>query len=231
VRPRLWWRDDDAKRPHPALDRLLGLAAAHAAPLTLAIIPAANVYALAARLTGVRGVTIAQHGVDHRNRRAPGRPCGENPIGACAGPIAARIAAARERMTQAGLAPRLYAPPWNRIDRALPAALRAVGYETLSAWGEIAGERGGPCRLDVHVEFLRWTRPPRGLSAARIDQRLREALAQRRERGALAAPIGLLTHHADFDQIAWRRLAELLAWAARAFDWSDLPAASWTPPA
>ena len=34
-----WWRDDDAALPHPALARLLDLAARSRAPLALAVIP------------------------------------------------------------------------------------------------------------------------------------------------------------------------------------------------
>ena len=35
----IWWRDDDATEPTPALDRLLGLAASLGAPLHLAVVP------------------------------------------------------------------------------------------------------------------------------------------------------------------------------------------------
>ena len=36
----LWWRDDDAAQPGPALERLLALSAGHGWPVTLAVIPA-----------------------------------------------------------------------------------------------------------------------------------------------------------------------------------------------
>src|SRR4029450_2060394 len=35
----LWWRDDDAARTTPALERLLALHARHGVPLALAVIP------------------------------------------------------------------------------------------------------------------------------------------------------------------------------------------------
>ena len=47
-----WWRDDDALTVTPALDRLLGLARDHQAPLALAVVPAGATAALAASLDG-----------------------------------------------------------------------------------------------------------------------------------------------------------------------------------
>ncbi|HEX2018023.1 MAG TPA: hypothetical protein VGO17_03705, partial [Aurantimonas sp.] len=39
----VWWRDDDAARPSPALDRLTAAAADRSLPLALAVIPDAMV--------------------------------------------------------------------------------------------------------------------------------------------------------------------------------------------
>ena len=36
--PVLWWRDDDAREPTPALERLLDLSRRHDAPLTVAAV-------------------------------------------------------------------------------------------------------------------------------------------------------------------------------------------------
>jgi hypothetical protein len=216
-RPRLWWRDDDARRPTPALDRLLVLA--QTAPLTLAIVPAGNVYALGKRLAGRSCVTIAQHGVDHVNRRPPGAPRGENPVGASAAQIATRIAAARERMTAAGLAPELYVPPYNRIDRTLPAALQASRFVAMSAWGGLGRPCGEIRRLDVHLDVVRWSRPARFKGEASLIEALRRNLVRRRRRRAFAAPIGLLTHHLALDAPAWSFLEALVAWAPSVFDW------------
>jgi hypothetical protein len=226
LRPLLWWRDDDAARPTPALERLLALA--QTIPLTLAIIPAGNVYALAKRLAGLSRITIAQHGVDHVNRRRPGARRGENPLGATAAQIAARIVAARERMHTAGLAAKLYVPPYNCIDRALPAALRASGFGAMSAWGGLGKPSGGIARLDAHLDVLRWSRPARFKGEARLIEALRRNLARRRESGAFSAPIGLLTHHLFLDASAWSFLEALVTWSPSAFDW--VPFACSPPP-
>ena len=49
-RPQLWWRDDDARSPTPALARLIACAAPDGIPLALAVIPAGLDPALAALL-------------------------------------------------------------------------------------------------------------------------------------------------------------------------------------
>src|SRR6516165_2204008 len=70
----LWWRDDDAVRLTPALDRLLELAAG--TPLSLALIPggliAEEAEALAARLRREPAASALQHGWMHTNHAAPG---------------------------------------------------------------------------------------------------------------------------------------------------------------
>jgi predicted deacetylase len=226
-RPRLWWRDDDARRPTPALERLLALA--DTTPLTLAIVPAGNVYALTKRLAGLVHITIAQHGVDHVNRRRPGMPPGENPLGASAAQIALRIAAARERMTEAGLPPALFVPPWNRIDKSLSAALRASGFAAMSAWGGLGQTRAEIRRLDTHLDVVSWTRPARFKGETRLIEALRQNLVRRRTAGAFAAPIGLLTHHLALDPAAWSFLTAFVTWSHSAFGWMRFncsPAAS-----
>ncbi len=68
-RAQLWWRDDDARGPTPALDRLLGLATRYNAPLTLAVVPDREPERLLPVLEPAAKVTVSQHGVDHQNRR------------------------------------------------------------------------------------------------------------------------------------------------------------------
>ena len=67
-RATLWWRDDDAVEPGPALARLLGLAGERGLPLALAVIPARASEALAEALgADPARTTPLQHGYAHRN--------------------------------------------------------------------------------------------------------------------------------------------------------------------
>ena len=63
----VWWRDDDATVPSPALDRLVALSARFGAPLHLAVIPEPATEALAARLRRAPLVSVLPHGWQHRN--------------------------------------------------------------------------------------------------------------------------------------------------------------------
>lgn len=216
--PRLWWRDDDARAPSPALDRLLQTL--DGAPLALAVVPDGDgLAALAARLADSQGVTISQHGADHVNRRAAGQSAGEHPTGAPAQEIAARVIEARRRMTDAGLQPVFYTPPWNQLDEALPAALASSGHAALSAWGARTASQGGLVRLDTHVDLLRWKGGGRFRGAGRFLDDLRGQFAARRAAGDFAAPVGVLTHHLDHDEAAWRFLPWFVDFARLHFAW------------
>ena len=67
----LWWRDDDATAPGPALDRLAGIAREHAVTVGLAVIPALASGALATWIESAR-VEVLQHGWAHRNHATDG---------------------------------------------------------------------------------------------------------------------------------------------------------------
>ena len=76
-KPLFWLRDDDAVALTPALGRLLSLAQKSNVPVALAVIPELAEPDLLARLGD--GVSVLQHGCDHRNRAAPGEKKTEFP--------------------------------------------------------------------------------------------------------------------------------------------------------
>ncbi|MDP1631640.1 MAG: DUF2334 domain-containing protein [Caulobacter sp.] len=220
--PRLWWRDDDAREPTPALDRLLLIL--DGAPVALAVIPDGNLGRLAERLLQARGVTISQHGADHINRRPVGTSAGEYPEATPAVEIAARVGAGRDRLADHGLAPRFYTPPWNRLDEHLPAALVMAGFDSLSAWSDQGPRPGGLRRLDTHLDVLRWRGGPRFRGGGAFLEALRQQLILRRRAGAEAAPIGVLTHHLVHDDACWAFLARFTPYARKHFAWRDFAA-------
>ncbi len=219
-KPCIWWRDDDAREPSPALDRLLALA--DGLPLSLAITPDGDLEGLARRLSGVRDLTLSQHGVDHRNCRAPGADPNEHAPGTSPSAIAERIADGRSRMEAAGLAPRFYTPPWNQIDEVLPEALVQAGFSSLSA----AAGRTTPdfSRLDSDLDILRWKPAPRFRGDGRVILSLVDRLRDRRRAGDFTTPIGLLTHHLAHDEYAWAFLEGFLKLARARFAWVSFEA-------
>lgn len=221
--PILWWRDDDARAPSPQLDRLLALAERHRTPLTLAVIPDGDVAGLAERLAGVSGLCVAQHGVDHQNRRT-GPAAGEFPPEWRRIRVATQLRAGWARLAEAPQAARIFVPPWNDIHPELAGALADCGYRGWSAWGETTPE-GETSRLDAHLDLMRWRGGARFRGEGRFLSDLEALLKARRRAGAWSAPIGLLTHHLVHDEAAWTFLERFLDWSATrgAVTWKSLP--------
>jgi peptidoglycan/xylan/chitin deacetylase (PgdA/CDA1 family) len=211
-----WWRDDDAGRSDPALDRLLDLAG-DSRPLCVAAIPMRLESDAAARLGAAgAGVRVLPHGYAHRDHAAPGakkiEAGGDRPVG----DVLAEIAAGLDRLDAlvgARLVP-IFVPPWNRIAPAVADALTADGaWAGLSVYKARApGERGA--RLNAHIDIVDW-KGGRGFvgAAAALDLAMRH-LEARLDRTAdidPEEPTGLLTHHLDHDEACWRFAADFLA--------------------
>ena len=211
----LWWRDDDAREPGPRLDRLLGLAAG--TPLALAVIPVGAGQALADRLAREPGVTVMQHGFDHRNHApaaekhmelGPHRPPGQ---------VLHQLATGHRRL-KALFRHRfsgILAPPWNRIGDTVAARLSSTGARGLSGFGRHRAGLAIP-QVNAHVDIVDW-RGTRGfVGEERALAALVKHLKERRIGGANAAmPSGLLTHHRDNDAAAWRFLEKLVGATGR----------------
>jgi hypothetical protein len=217
----LWWRDDDAGAASPLFDRLLALAAAHGAPLALAVVPVWLETPVAAAIReGPAAVRVFQHGWAHRNHEPPaadgtrGKPA---ELGAARPPEAALAELAAGWARLAALVPdRLrpaLVPPWNRIAPAVRAALPAGGFRVLSTFGPRSAARmgSGLRMLNTHVDPIQW-RTSRGFAGAvsALDQVTAHLVARREARIDPTEPTGLLTHHRDLSPPAWAWLDELL---------------------
>lgn len=213
--PLLWWRDDGTQADTPALRRLLALSHRHAAPLTLAVTPPAagapTASALATLLAACPLVTVAQHGITHRNIAGPGEAPSEVPRVIGLGMLASEIGQAASALE--GLPNRLpvFVPAWNRLTPALAAAAAQAGFAALSGQGGQDAAVAPLPRLDVHLDLLNRDGPPRFQGEAPVTLRLVRLLREGRREGRWDAPIGLLTHHLDHDEAAWRYLDRLLA--------------------
>ncbi|MFT4252470.1 MAG: polysaccharide deacetylase [Caulobacter sp.] len=208
-RPVVWWRDDDARRPGPALTLLLGMSVRYDAPLTVAAIPDGDLPALAAACAGVSGAELAIHGFRHENRAPEGRPSGEVVDGDSLAEVLAALDVALAAFARACVRPELFVPPWNNVHRTLETALAVRGLGLSGYDGPVAPE-GLPPRVDAHLDLMRWKPTARFRGARRFLDRARRLLAERRRRRAWNEPIGLLTHHLDHDEAAWRFLALIL---------------------
>jgi len=212
--PDFWWRDDDAGKPNPALDRLLALARSSDVPLALAVVPAEADETLLGGLDA--GVSVLQHGTDHVNRAAAGEKKSEFPDSEEAGGALNRLASARKRL-QAQAGARFFpvlAPPWNRISPRLVTHLGAASYAGLSQYGprRRAESAPGVRQVNTHADIIAW-QSSRGFVGEEPALRMMVShLVSRRCGGADGAEsTGLLTHHARHDEAAWAFLERLFA--------------------
>ena len=224
----LWWRDDDAVAPGPALDRLAALAHEHGVTVGLAVIPALAEPALAPWLGSARA-EVLQHGWAHRSHASPGEKKTE--LGGRRAPddVMAELTRGFRRLGEiAGSRLRpVLVPPWNRIDPGLIPSLPHAGFCGLSTYGPRAGAEPAPGlrQANCHVDVVDW-RGGRGfVGCGRALASVIAHLAARRARSVdPAEPTGLLTHHAVHEESTWTFVARFLECTLRH------PAARWLAP-
>jgi hypothetical protein len=73
--------------------------------------------------------------------------------------------------------------------------------------------------LPAEIDVLRWKGGSRFKGAGRVMSALHRALVRRRQAREFALPIGLLTHHLDHDEAAWRFLDWGMGFFDSRFDW------------
>ena len=210
----LWWRDDDAVEPTPALERLGEMSQSTGLPVHLAIIPAGATRALGERIAGDDRFLPLVHGWAHENHEHEGK---KSEFGA-ARPLEVRQGQAAQafvRLEQALGHPPLpvFVPPWNRIADDMAPALAGAGYRALSTFtpreAPMAAE--GLHRINTHLDPIDW-KGTRGLADPdRLIRQVAADLDDRREgRIDAAEPYGILTHHLVHDDALWEFTGALI---------------------
>lgn len=214
LKARLWLRDDDAVSPSPALSRLADVTERFAVPVLLAVIPLLAEPALAPSLRAMPLLLPCQHGVRHQNHSAQGGKKSE--FGAERDPatVAAEITDAAERLRQlfGGSVVPIFVPPWNRIAPTPHAAgLASLGFRALSCFrGYRLGADDGPVLLNTHLDVIDWQGGRVGRRHEALISELTALLEARRLGSAPDAPVGILLHHRDHDDVVWSFLDDLL---------------------
>jgi hypothetical protein len=204
-----FFRDDDGGWGDERLHALLGLFERHAAPLDLAVIPAALGGELARELEARLQSTpellgVHQHGYTHCNHEGSARKCEFGD---------ARSRAAQRRDLAAGaeilrerFGPRvdpIFTPPWNRCTAATVECLAELDFRTLSRdRGAAPLERRGLSELPVDVDWCK------RLADEQPLERLGRALASAAASGHAT---GVMLHHAVMSDEELQPLSELLA--------------------
>jgi hypothetical protein len=212
---RFWWRDDDATRPGPLLDRLLE--AAGPTPVALAVIPAIAEESLAARLTahnrGAGEVLVLQHGYAHVNHAPGGAKKAEFGDHRPQDTMLEELVLGRQRLEAlfGEVFEPILTPPWNRAGDEVIRSLAQAGLQGLSRFGP-RGPGEGDRVVNTHIDIIDW-RGGRGFVGEQQALRAAGAHLAARRTGATdqGEPTGLLTHHRDHDEACWRFIARFNA--------------------
>ncbi len=212
-----WWRDDDATDHTPALDRLLALRDATDTPLALAVIPAKATDALRDRLANEKNTSVLQHGYSHKDFNAgEGRKI-ELDDSRPAEYVVADLAMGGQAMEKFARRLPVLVPPWNRIAPHIVPFLPEIGIRGLSTYGVRTRVTftGGLRLNNVHADVIDWrgkrTGVARGfLGADNIIGDILEHLTARRTGDDASEATGLMTHHADMDDVMFDFVTEFV---------------------
>lgn len=230
----LWWRDDDAVAPTPALERMIGLSDTYAVPLVLAVIPATLTLELGPRIASSTRTHAVQHGWRHENHAAAGTRASEFPEERAPEERAADIAAGYAAVRDLPRFEPYFVPPWNRCTPKLHPQLAAAGLRGISGWGArgtvadlphaVHSHSGsadpafdGPFTVcNTHADIITWKTTRGFVGEAKVLTELVQHLAARRTGAADATePTGLLTHHLVHDSPSWHFLDRLFQTTVR----------------
>ncbi len=211
----LWWRDDDAIAPTPALDRLLSLAEGFGAPLHLAVIPGLAEDALAERLQDAQHIFAIPHGWQHQNHAPAEEKKAEFGAHRPAKIMLDEVARGWRRIGKmfGPQALPVFAPPWNRVSPAVIEGLAGVGLAAISTFLPRQTKYPSPNLLQVNTHFdpVAWRAGGGLMDPAALAAEFVVQLTERREgRADNAEPFGLLTHHLAHDERVWSFTAALV---------------------
>lgn len=239
-----WWRDDDATKPSPALDRLLEIQAGADVPLAVAVIPAMAEAGLVERLIRQPGVVALQHGYAHHNHAPAGEKKSEFPATRSLQARLTDIRQGQEILAAKFAAPfrqPVFVPPWNRMAPDMLPGLAELGFHAVSAFKprETYHAAPGLAWLNAQLDPIDWPGNDHPATAAACLRAALGLLRAMRGDAIPLQPVGFLTHHLRHDAFLWNFAAEFIAVIAAhpAGRWLDTAAAlaigrpAETPPA
>ncbi len=204
----IWWRDDDAVAPSPALDRLLQLADRFDAPLHLAVVPQPATRELAECLRGRDGTFVLVHGWRHLNHAPPGDKKAEFGPHRATATMLEEIACGKRRLQElfGTKALTVFTPPWNRVAPAVVEGLHGAGFHALSTFMPRTSTfaAANVLQVNTHLDPINWKQRGGLHDVAWLDELMCGHLVARRTGTAdNTEPYGLLTHHLVQDEATW----------------------------
>jgi len=211
----VWWRDDDATKPTPELERLLQIASSFEAPLHLAVIPEPATSELADRLQAAPNVLVLTHGWRHKNHAPSDRKKAEFGADRPFPAMLEEIDLGRNRLSGLFGSQSLpvFTPPWNRIAPDLLECLASAGFRAVSTFTPRTTRYAakGLLSVNTHLDPIAWKSAGGLLDPELLDAQLaRELEARRLGLADNAEPYGLLTHHLVHGEPVWAFTVALL---------------------
>ncbi len=208
ARVQVFCRDDDAGWADERLFALIDTFIDGETPLDLAVIPDALSGELAAALrlnlqAAPALLSVHQHGFSHTNHERSGRKC---EFGAArsraqqAHDIAQGAALLREQLN--GWVAPIFTPPWNRHAGETCAVLVEQGFRAISTDRVSPNLSPALRQLAVRLDWSRLRRRPHE------DSVVGAALSDAFKSGA---PLGIMFHHADYNNEELRTIRDFLA--------------------
>lgn len=191
----IWWRDDDAIEPTPALDQLSTMSDKIGVPIHLAVIPKTARNALVPFIHERHYFIPCVHGWAHINT-AP-TELKKSEFGVPRDTAKQDLKLALDRMehlfSDGCLA--LFVPPWNRMDTSLQSVLASLNYSGFSTYGPRQKTTNLP-QINTHIDPVFWRGDGRLADPANLITQAIDILDARcnGEQDA-SEPFGLLTHH------------------------------------
>lgn len=228
----LWWRDDDAGVPCPALDQLLSLSDRHAVPCGLATVPTRAGDPLRKSVSNALHIWVLQHGYAHINHAPSGNGAWELGLHRPTSVVLDELRSGMTKLSQLfkdRFVP-VIVPPWNKMDAELLPYLPVMGFRGVSAsYKEHRPVPPGDLRVaDAHCDLLSWKDKAHGAKFAGSGKCVTNIVSHlKSKRTGLTdetEPTCVLTHHLEMDDDAWHFMDTLLALT------SVHPAAQWMSP-
>ncbi len=201
----VWWRDDDAIAPTPALDHLTTLAGSIGIPVHLAVIPQQATPALATYCAEAPLIPVV-HGWAHVDHSQPDEK--KNEFMSPRPNAQAETARAFARMTDlfAGQLRPMFVPPWNRVHGDVVSALGAQGYTAISTFGPRAQTLAavGVEQINTHIDPIWWKKTRDLVPAQTLIEQAAQLIEERCDgRADATEPFGFLTHHLVHTPAIW----------------------------
>jgi len=202
----LWWRDDDAVRVTPELEKLLTVAANTGTAPAIAVIPAVlktnHMTPLNDTLFDCDGCAVFVHGFAHVNHASAGEKKCEFANQRSSDVMEDEIRRGVQILSAFDCFHAVFVPPWNRASDKLMDVLVEAGIRGFSGYGPRPAPmpKAGLKQVNTHMDIIDW-KGSRGFAGTeRVLTMMTRHLRQKRHGLAdVQEPTGVLSHHLVHD--------------------------------